>query len=275
MSTPGGGSLAALAAALALLAWASVAGAQEAIDRSFVTASGAQGYTLPPGLVPALRGFDVGYTRSDHQVNLLLLGPVTTARLDSGEYTVALQDADGNDAVSGAVKLTDLRRLGRHLEVMRTDCTGECRLRIPHLIGPEAFVLTGFGFRQPGATDHHVLQVKVRQAAHNGYIDVKLVDRSGAGTYFAHVTYAVIPRSALGSYLVQARSAAPVRGQSVATRPPGVALIQSFDLRFLNGDHHLQRITVDLARDRELLVRFRDQNGDDPFEWHVEYSILR
>jgi hypothetical protein len=85
----------------------------------------------------------------------------------------------------------------------------------------------------------------------------------------------VIPRSAPKSYLVQARSAAPARGQSVAARPPGAALIQSFDLRFLNGDHHLQRITVDLARDRELLVRFRDQNGDDPFEWHVEYSILR
>ena len=104
MSTRGSGGLAALAAALALHAWAPVAEAQEAIDRSFVTASGAQGYTLPPGLVPALRGFDVGYTRSDHQVNLLLLGPVTTARLDSGEYTVALQDADGNDAVSGAVR---------------------------------------------------------------------------------------------------------------------------------------------------------------------------
>jgi hypothetical protein len=46
-------------------------------------------------------------------------------------------------------------------------------------------------------------------------------------------------------------------------------------LRFLNGDHHLQRTAVDLARDRELLVRFRDQNGEDPFEWYVEYSILR
>ena len=53
------------------------------------------------------------------------------------------------------------------------------------------------------------------------------------------------------------------------------ALIQSFDLRFLNGDHHLQRVAVDLARDRELLVRFRDQNADDLFEWYVAYSILR
>jgi hypothetical protein len=45
-------------------------------------------------------------------------------------------------------------------------------------------------------------------------------------------------------------------------------------LRFLNGDHHLQRITVDLTGDR-ILTRLRDQNGDDPFEWYVEYSVLR
>jgi hypothetical protein len=43
-----------------------------------------------------------------------------------------------------------------------------------------------------------------------------------------------------------------------------VALLQSFDFRFLNGDHHLQRIGVDLTGDR-ILVRFRDQDGNDPF----------
>lgn len=260
--------------ALAVLAWVPAASAQDPIERTWTTDSGAQGYRLSPGVVPALRGFDVGYTRSDHQVKHLLLGPVTTAPLDSGDFVISLQDHDGHDAVSGSVKLTDLRRLGRHFEVSRRDCSRECRLLIPSLIGPEAFLLTGFAFQLASGGDRNVRQVKVRQAAHNGYIDVAFVDGAGTGPYFAHVTYAVIPRALLGPYLVQARSAGPVRGEAAVARPPGLALLQSFDLRFLNGDHHLQRIAVDLSGDR-VLARFRDQNGDDPFEWYVEYSVLR
>lgn len=283
MSTRGRGGLAALAAALALLAWALVAGAQGAVDRSFIDRSfvadeGAQGYRLP-GVVPALRGFDVGFTRSDHQIRRVLLGPRLTYFADgtvsAGDYLILLQDRSGPDAISGSVKLTDVSRLGRQLDVMRDDCRGECRLRIPNLIGPEAFVLTGFAFDHGRGTDRHVLEVMIRQFAHNGYIDVRFIDSSGSGTYRAQVTYSVVPRSALGSaYLVQARSGGPVRGESVVSRPRGVALLQSFNLRFLNGDHHLQRMAVDLTGDR-ILVRFRDQNGDDPFDWHVEYSILR
>jgi hypothetical protein len=36
--------------------------------------------------------------------------------------------------------------------------------------------------------------------------------------------------------------------------------------------HTFQRIGVDLTGD-QILTRFRDQNGDDPFEWFVEYSV--
>ena len=57
-------------------------------------------------------------------------------------------------------------------------------------------------------------------------------------------------------------------------RPAGVALLQSFDFRFLNGDHHLQRIGIDLTGGR-VFVRFRDQDANDPFEWSVKFSTLR
>ena len=50
-----------LTTALAFLAWTPAAAAQEPIDRSWTgVAGGAQGYRLPPGVVPAIRGFDVG-----------------------------------------------------------------------------------------------------------------------------------------------------------------------------------------------------------------------
>ncbi|MGH7319072.1 MAG: hypothetical protein ACRELA_05530, partial [Candidatus Rokuibacteriota bacterium] len=218
---------ASLATTLALLACAPGAGAQESIDRSFVAESGVQGYMFP-GAVPALRGFDVGYTRSDHQIRRVNVGPrIIDAHAAAGDYLIALQDRDGPDAISGSVKLTDVQHLGRQLEVTRRDCRRECRLRIPNLISSQAFVLTGFSFDHGAGTDRHVLQAKVRQAAHNGYIDVRFLDNSGEGTYSAHITYAVIPRLALGPYLVQARSAGPARGESVASRPRGVALLQS------------------------------------------------
>lgn len=263
-----------VAMTLTCLVCAPAVGAQDLIDRFFRAGSGAQGYRFP-GVIPALRGFDIGYTRDDHHVRRLILGPLTTtAPAAAGDYLLLLRDASGFDEISGSVKLADVRRLGRLLRVAREDCRGECRLRIPPLIGSEAFLLAGFTFEYTPGTDRHVLQVKIRQAAHNGYIIAKFVDNSGTDTYVARVTYAVIPRSAFGPYLVQARSAAPARGESIVPRPPGVALLQSFDLRFLNGDHHLQRISVDLTGDR-ILARLRDRSGDDPFEWHVEYSILR
>jgi hypothetical protein len=119
MSARGRSTTAWLAMALAVLAWGPGAEAQEAIDRSFVAEEGAQGYMFP-GAVPALRGFDIGYTRSDHQIRRVILGPLATSGPPSaGDYLIALRDRDGSDAISGSVKLTDVRRLGRLLHDFR------------------------------------------------------------------------------------------------------------------------------------------------------------
>jgi len=250
-----------------------IAEAQARIDESFdVTEHGVHGFRVPAGTVPAMRAFDIGYRSGDAHIESLAVGPLTRAGPDSGDYIAILRDSDPGEAIAGSVRLTDVRHLGRNLVVSKEDCSGECRVRIPHLVSDEAFLLTGFDFRRR-PSDSHVLQVKVRQMAHNDHIYVNLVDNSGTGTYAVYLTYAVVPRSSLGP-LIHIRSEAPARGEFTRSRSPGEALLQSFDLRFLNGDHHLQRISVDLTGDR-ILVRFRDQDGNDPFEWMVEYSVLR
>ena len=69
---------ASLATALALLIGAPHAWAQVAIDRSVAADEGAQGFMFP-GAVPAIRGFDIGYTRSDHQISRVMFGPRATS----------------------------------------------------------------------------------------------------------------------------------------------------------------------------------------------------
>lgn len=195
---------------------------------------------------------------------------LTSAPASAGDYPIALQDRDGRDTISGTIKLS-IAHLGRD-EQATVAATGLTKQ--PRLTQPEAFILTGFSFDNGAGIDRHVLQVKVEQFAGLGYIDVRFVDNSASGLYSAEVTYAVIPRSALNLFAIRARSAVPVVGESVEPRPSGVALLQSFDLRFLNGDHHLQRIGIDLTGGR-IFVRFRDQDANDPFVWFVQYSTLR
>ncbi len=134
-------------------------------------------------------------------------------------------------------------------------------------------MLTGFTFDYQ-ASDHNILLLKLRQMAHNDHIHVHLADNDGAESYRACVYYAVIPRSMLAHHIVQAHSGAHARSEASQPRLPGPALLQSFEFKFQNGDHHIQRISVDLDEDL-VLARFRDQDGNDPFSWMVEYSVLR
>ena len=193
-------------------------------------------------------------------------------RTGDGDYVIELKDDNGNDTISGTVSLTEIHSLATHHSVLRTDCTETCKLEVEIPNGGELFLLTGFSFSRSG--DSHVRQVKVADRVGQGFVAVTLADNDGRETYLAFVSYALIPSSALASTLIHAESSAPARGQSFQSRPPGVALLNSFDFQFLNGDHHLQRIAVDLTGDR-IVVRFRDQNGDDPFKWSADYFILR
>jgi hypothetical protein len=243
------------------------------IVRSFASDAGVWGTRLTEGTVPGLIGFDIGWTRGDHALKWLGMGPITASPLSAGDFAAALRDQDSNGHhISGTVKFQDLREFAQHRRVCAGSLRGEQRLRVPHLTSSEAFVLTGFTFEYE-SSDHHILQLKLRQMAHNDHVHVNLGDNDGAEPYRACVYYAVIPRSMLAHHLVQARSEAPARSEASQARTRGTALLQSFEFKFRNGDHHLQRIGVDLDDD-QVLARFRDQDGNDPFSWMVEYSVL-
>lgn len=61
-------------------------------------------------------------------------------------------------------------------------------------------------------------------------------------------------------------------------RPPaGRVALQSFFFTFMNSDHHLQRVKIDLKdRDGEWTgTRFGDSDRGDPMQWTVEYVTLK
>jgi hypothetical protein len=244
------------------------------IERGISSDVGAQGFRFGAGTIPGLIGFDVGWTRDDRHVSWLSIGPNTTSPLDSGDYLAALRDQDSSGyRISGTIKFEDLRDVAQHRAVFASGLRGEQRLRIPHLSSAEEFVLTGFLFEYE-SSDHHLLHIKLRQMAHNDHIYVNFGDNDGAERYRVSIKYAVLPSSMLARNTVYMESGSHARSEDRISRTPGTALLQSFEFRFQNGDHHLQRISLDLDDD-EVLARFRDQDGNDPFTWMTEFAILR
>ncbi|MEM9598210.1 MAG: hypothetical protein AAGD06_28360 [Acidobacteriota bacterium] len=53
----------------------------------------------------------------------------------------------------------------------------------------------------------------------------------------------------------------------------GTFVLLGFHLKFENGDHHIDVIEV-REQNQEIVVEFADKNGDDPFEWDVEFTYL-
>ena len=239
---------------------------------AFSSGIGSWSLRLPTGTVPGLVGFDIGWNSGDNHISVISIGPLTEAAVEEGDYIALLKDRrlEGRP-ISGSVKFMELPEVAQHRVVSASRLRGEERLRIPHLTSSESFLLTGFYFIYE-SDDHNLLQFKVRQMAHNDHIYVNFGDNDGAEPYFAAISYAVVP-SALVSQSILIDSRTGIRSDERFSRAPGNAVLQSFEFKFLNGDHKVQRVSIDLADDM-IFARFRDKNGDDPFSWRAEFALI-
>ena len=73
----------------------------------------------------------------------------------------------------------------------------------------------------------------------------------------------------------QTYSDSDARSETVLYNPHnGIQLLQGFRFRYSNGDHHLRHIEVmpgDFPNNTELTLAYEDQNGDDPYEYQVQF----
>ena len=69
--------------------------------------------------------------------------------------------------------------------------------------------------------------------------------------------------------------------QAYRLSPALLPVMRGFDFGHARSDHHIRNLgvgpfTIEALRTGDrIVVRFRDQNGDDPFEWNADYFILR
>ena len=221
------------------------------------------------GDVPGLVKFDLAYDVRSHHVAKIVAGGQSLGRfhLDMTDETPI------QDSTTTCAKYMDLRGISRRHLVEGHGLRGIARIPLDAPLGPdELFVLSGFGFwsqSEPTQTDHKIQKLRVTPFPRSGYVEVEYRDRSPQDdTYSAGIAYAIIPadrgvESSLrphfdGTYSSQFR----FRGTGQTTRIPGAALLHGFSLEFLNDDHNLRQVAIDLHSTNLIRVAFHDGDLD-------------
>lgn len=145
----------------------------------------------------------------------------------------------------------------------------ECSVPLERPTGDFVFVLIGFQLQYHG-TDHHIKRVRVLEW--DGNLKIRFRDNHDDPPPVSEysVQYAYVP----SSLFVELGSSSGTNNRADGTDiPAGPAVIRGFSLEYPHDDHHLRRIGV-LAGDGRLEVRYADWNGDDIFDWYVDWGIL-
>lgn len=220
------------------------------------------------GGVPLMKSFYFRYTSSDHHIRAIQAMPDSPAL---GEISVNYQDKNTDDEYFFNVQHQPYfgtifaRSYGRDV------CVGSCTREIsaPANRLDHVFVIRGFYLYFHG-TDHHLDQISVKER--DGQVTVAYNDKNDDDTFLWDLDYAYVPRAAFSTISTRAGSA---QGATRASIEAGTALIRGFDLNFASGDHHIKEVGIWMAGDGNLDVYYGDKNGDDSFNWTVEYAVLR
>jgi hypothetical protein len=275
-------SLAAAAVLAAMLATAPPAHAYGGVDICHSTAGCPSPVIYPlRSALPGLATIDQEFVNGDHHIRRLAVFPRRGhygSFLDPALHFV-LEDSNADDGISGEVNWVDLRQ--HSLLSVAGNCQGTCNLPIPALPAGDSIALLGIDFSYTSGTDHHVQEISVVPAPQLGFITVSFRDGAASAPFRATIHYARLVALEISS-IVSLSSSTPAIGSVTGTRPTGNAVLRGFRLAFTNGDHHLERWSVDLCGEEpscggmnDFVLRFRDGNGDDPFNWFLSFTILR
>lgn len=258
----------------------------EGFGRGFIT-PGYGGIAVQRG-VPLLQTFyfrfDRGNDPIDHHINAILVLPSGRAQdlspnadlprptVARGRIGLMFQDKSKNDRYFYRVAHTAPLNPGpeRRFSLRDVGCVGQCQRRLPRPpVEGSVFVLVGFELFFTGDRDHHVDQVAVFER--NGTLTVKLRDKKPDDVFGYLVEYAWLAPS-------QVRRTGTASGEAAggerARIPAGRAVIRGFQFNYRSKDHHLREIGVLNVSSSRLEVFFGDKNGDDRFQWAVDWALL-
>jgi len=231
------------------------------------------------GDLPGLTYFEQGYYSSDHNVERIRLYP---KRQHWGNFldpalVAGLEDVNGDDLWWTDVRWLDLRQYA--LRSTTGSCTGTCNLPIPALPAGDSIVLMGFDLGFTDGSDHFLEEIAIVPEPQLGFISVTFTDESRDRPFRATVYYARLV--ALEIEAINSRSGHRVAGVPTGSRTAGTALLRGFRLAFTNGDHRLRKWGAGTCREEDCsvddrwFVAFEDQNGDDPYDYWLSWTLLR
>jgi hypothetical protein len=88
------------------------------------------------------------------------------------------------------------------------------------------------------------------------------------------VGYAVLPKRRVWDSHEGSGSGVTGRDSiSLPTEGDFPDLIESFSLRYDDGDHHVDRVGI-IAKDGAVWIRLNDDDNDDEFSWWLRYHRL-
>ena len=255
-------------------------------------------------VVAALAGFELRYSNGAHQIRQIGV-------MNRGEHIeVNFRDHNGDDPFTFRgeyVAFPGQEHRVRLATVSAPQCGGRCSIRLPAIAPDETALLVGFSFRRP-RDDANLEAMAVELLPDRRVADVMFFDdggfdfsgfapaplfeiytaaesarNEGPGAVAVELQVMIIPRDfvaymgrMIGVSQMAARTIAPQDllpdGQSwerVSTR----GAIMGFGMMFGNGDHHIERVSVDLTA--PPVVEFRDADPDDPMSWYVDYVAFR
>jgi hypothetical protein len=156
---------------------------------------------------------------------------------------------------------------------------GKCTVQLDRPPGDVVFVLVGFQLSFRGGIDHHIRQVGLLED--NGVLTVSFGDEHfdpSEDTFLFSVKFAWVPRDRFSDI----GESSDTRSKDEVSRaiPVGRAVLRGFRLEFKsyftgNEDHHLKKIGVLPNTAGTVLISYRDDNGDDGFDWQYRWAILK
>ncbi len=134
--------------------------------------------------------------------------------------------------------------------------------------------LTGFNCRYDDGEDHHLREIGVSVFGDNNGLWQILANfgDDSSSLWTCRVGYAVIEKTRVLGELHSGSGSNEGRGYVSVNHFPDV--IQSFSLKYDDGDHEVDRISV-YSEDGAVWVRLNDGNDDDTFNWNVAFYRLR
>jgi len=227
--------------------------------------------------VPLLGSFYFQYTSGrnlstqlDHHVQTVLVLPGFP---DQGKIELGMTE-NGNDAdyyFKVRHFLADNSRIRRFSRGLDIGQGRNIEIPIERPTGNFIFVLSGFQLSYRG-DDHHIDEIGITES--DGKVRVRLNDKNDDDSFVFRLFYAYVPRDLIAQLgTARGDGDSDAGGGASMPIPAGTAVIRGFNMDFRSTDHHIRNIGV-VTDNRKVEVFFGDKNGDDTYDWVVQWAIL-